>query len=1653
MRDFLAGFRRLGHDELRTLAQFCGGVAALVLIVLALSGSLPFMPQLRLALGLGRTQAAAVGALGYTPYWQTAAGNGISAYPPSWNCMTNWNGYPSPNNISVIDDPGVSGACYSVPACDSGSSVVNPYFPAGTNLARIGVLSLTTASAGVSGFVTAGNQMSSYGALGVLSGASAQLDYSCLNAQTAYHVVANSNSCSQAATPGTYFTGANAVTITDPAGRTVYSGSAVQGSLRVNITAAGNYTLACKRTSDNTTWTAAAPVTLSTATLSLTANPQNVGVGWSSTLVRSVSGAQLGSCSIKDQNNNVVASNLSDGGTPQTVYLTSGSTWTVPSDWNSGSYTIEVIGGGGGGSGAAGGNAGGGGGGGAYSKVVNVSLTPGSSVAYSVGSAGSAGSTGNGGAGGDTYFCNSISNCASISGTAVVAGAKGGTGGVVGDHAGSSGGLASSGIGTTKYSGGNGGPTNGGQSSPAYNYPGGGGGGAAGPSGNGKNGGSGCNGSAGYPCGGGGGGGADNGSAGTNGANGSVYGGGNNAGGAGGNNNSGVGGGSGGTPSGGAGGAASGAGAGGGGSAGSTSSVGAAGAGAAGAEWDGSHGAGGGGGGGGGSYGGAGGAGAAGALYGGGGGAGAYGTGGSSAGGAGAQGVIVIRYSGSSSNTTSVGPLSQSTTYTLACTDLNNNAVSTSTTVSVLAQCQNGQGPYGYCTACASGYMPQGTSPVANKIYLTATSTTVADDSGAGNTGTSVNGPLAVAGAMGNALSFNGANQYVDAGTPASGQSTVSFSLWVKANRIGTSAGGGYSVAPVYQTGGNGGWWIEWRGSGSLELGTFVGTTYTPFTIATLTDTSSWHIITGSITAGGAVTAYLDGALKVSSTISSGWRNSSAHLLIGTGNTGANNPSNYSQYFSGSVDDVRIYNRALSAAEVSTLAAKGDVASGLAGKWSFDSYGTSSWTVPYGWDSGNNTIEVIGGGGGGGAGTSGAQGASGGGGGAYSKVTNVSLTPGSTITYAVGLGGAGGLSSGYNGNTGGDTYICNSASNCFIGGSAVVTGAKGGGGGVPTPSTGVGSGGAALGGVGATKYSGGNGTANSTNAGGGGGGAAGPLGAGANGGTGVNGGGGGGGGGNGGGSSGSNASGNTGGAGGNNNGAAGGGPANLGGSSGGGGGGSSASGTAGAGGAGLEWDTSHGSGGGGGSGAAWLSGSYYANGGAAGGLYGGGGGGGGAIGPSGPWGTGGAGGQGVIVLSYTPTVGAMCVAAQPPVLSVTATPSSIPGGQNSQIAWSSGNVYAGSCGLSQLTQANLLSAFSSIGAGDNNTAGKTTAYLGHAGSFVYKFSCVAPYLAGSGNNGTLQGSPTTGVAGKLGQAVTFGGTSDVLALASSISLSSGTWTIAAWFNTPLPVTSSGWRTLTRGATADHQVIVDATGLLGTYDNTGGTGFHSSGYNVSSLPAGWHHMAAVGSGSATTFYIDGASAGVANSESTSQVSYIGNYQGGGQQFGTIDDVRIYNRALSSDEVSTLYNGGPVTSGLVGYWPFDTYTIFGTTVFEVSGGITTQSATVSVTSSAPPTGVTLTASASHVRKGNAATLNWTVNGMASGISCYITPAPQGVPTSGLINSLWDGSTNPWANSTALTAPITAPTLYTLACGNGISTSTASAVVGLLPTFQEI
>lgn len=179
---------------------------------------------------------------------------------------------------------------------------------------------------------------------------------------------------------------------------------------------------------------------------------------------------------------------VSGTGTRRYIYLLSGTSFAVPSDWNSSDNLIQCIGAGaGGGGGKTGNNGGAGGGGGAYAQLANLTLTPGAAVTYSIGTGGAAGTASatptDGGDGTDTYFNGASFAASSVGAKAGRGGQKGQTGGGANTAVGGQQGLASASIGDIKFDGGVGGDADG------FSTDGAGGGGAGGPFGAGGGGG------------------------------------------------------------------------------------------------------------------------------------------------------------------------------------------------------------------------------------------------------------------------------------------------------------------------------------------------------------------------------------------------------------------------------------------------------------------------------------------------------------------------------------------------------------------------------------------------------------------------------------------------------------------------------------------------------------------------------------------------------------------------------------------------------------------------------------------------------------------------------------------------------------------------------------------------------------------------------------------------------------------------------------------------------------------------------------------------------------------------------------------------------------------------------------------------------------
>lgn len=215
-------------------------------------------------------------------------------------------------------------------------------------------------------------------------------------------------------------------------------------------------------------------------------------------------------------------------------------------------------------------------------------------------------------------------------------------------------------------------------------------------------------------------------------------------------------------------------------------------------------------------------------------------------------------------------------------------------------------------------------------------------------------------------------------------------------------------------------------------------------------------------------------------------------------------------------------------------------------------------------------------------------------------------------------------------------------------------------------------------------------------------------------------------------------------------------------------------------------------------------------------------------------------------------------------------------------------------------------------------------------------STIAHDFSGNGRNGNLTNmdATTDWVTGKKGKALDFDGVDDRV-LFPSMTTAFADFTACVWFKA-LP-TNDG-----------HERLIDKNfqngfwlGRNGTAANSWGGGVRESlaPYGIFvTLPDGqWNHICSIRSG--TTHFIIGNGGAVSTSNtvsssalSTDTTSLGTEYVSGVSFFdGQIDDVRIYDRALSFAEVKSLYQQNKtlinapqkdqLTNGLVGYWSFN------------------------------------------------------------------------------------------------------------------------------------
>jgi hypothetical protein len=194
------------------------------------------------------------------------------------------------------------------------------------------------------------------------------------------------------------------------------------------------------------------------------------------------------------------------------------------------------------------------------------------------------------------------------------------------------------------------------------------------------------------------------------------------------------------------------------------------------------------------------------------------------------------------------------------------------------------------------------------------TGTTVKDVSGNGNNGTIYGATWTTNGRFGSALSFNGSSSYVSLGNPAALQLTGSMTLsaWVRISNF--VAADNQIIAKADATGG---WQLKATpDTGARTFGVVVspasGSKTSRYSTAR-SSTNKWLHVAGVYNAASkTMNIYVNGNLSdgaLQGVIpASQWNNANQPVTIGRRTGGS--------YFNGIIDEARIYNRALSAAEI-----------------------------------------------------------------------------------------------------------------------------------------------------------------------------------------------------------------------------------------------------------------------------------------------------------------------------------------------------------------------------------------------------------------------------------------------------------------------------------------------------------------------------------------------------------------------------------------------------------------------------------------------------------------------------------------------------------------------------------------------------------------
>jgi cytoskeletal protein CcmA (bactofilin family) len=196
-----------------------------------------------------------------------------------------------------------------------------------------------------------------------------------------------------------------------------------------------------------------------------------------------------------------------------------------------------------------------------------------------------------------------------------------------------------------------------------------------------------------------------------------------------------------------------------------------------------------------------------------------------------------------------------------------------------------------------------------------------------GATRVSVSGALFAKNSVTAALQLDGVDDYVKSATTLALPANYTLTFWINADAVQNSSAtilarytGTVTQLVLYFSGGT--------LMASAGMATSTG-------IPLSNVTGGWHQVSISVTSGWGMKTYLDGTSKVSTSLWGGGAGTSYTYI------GANGIVAATSFYKGFLDDIRVYGRILTDAEVATLAAGGAVSStSLLAQWDFDQSGS-----------------------------------------------------------------------------------------------------------------------------------------------------------------------------------------------------------------------------------------------------------------------------------------------------------------------------------------------------------------------------------------------------------------------------------------------------------------------------------------------------------------------------------------------------------------------------------------------------------------------------------------------------------------------------------------------------------------------------------------